>query len=87
VTRQHVFAWLRRDAQGSISHAEHIRGTRAQEIITPAYEEVTVTFNTLSGDLHVNTSPPTSPSRLLASSSGLSASDTVSVPFKVDGQC
>jgi len=84
VPRQHVFAWLRRDAQGSISHAEHVRGTRAQEIITPAYEEVTVTFNTLSGDLHVNTSPPTSPSRALASSSGLSASDTVPVPFKVD---
>jgi hypothetical protein len=78
VAQQHVFVWLRRDAQATIAHAEHIRGTRAQEIYTPAYDEVTVTFNTLSGDLHINTSPP----RPLTSSK-LSAADTASVPFSL----
>ena len=58
VPRQHIFVWLRRNAQESVAHEEHGRGTREQEILTPAYQEVTVPFNSLSGDLHVCTSPP-----------------------------
>lgn len=83
VQRQHVFVWLRRDAQASVSHAEHVRRTRGQEIVTPVFDEVTVPFNTLSGDLHVSTSPP----RAVASSSVQAARDIAPLAFSLQGQC
>jgi hypothetical protein len=86
VPRQHVFAWLRRDAQASVAHAEHTRVLSTRVIVTPAYDEVTVTFNDLAGDLHVATSPPTSPSRPMGSSSNLSASISAPIPFDTHGQ-
>lgn len=83
VPRQHVFVWLRRDAQDSVTHAEHVRSTRGQQIVTPAYDEVTVTFNSLSGDLHVSTSPP----RPVATPSASAAAITIApVPFSLPGQ-
>jgi hypothetical protein len=83
VPRQHVFVWLRRDHQASVAHEEHVRGTREQRIVTPAYQEVTVTFNTLSGDLHVSTSPQ-KPS---AHPSSHAAASVEPIPFSLRGQC
>jgi hypothetical protein len=60
VPREHTFVWLRRDHQESVRHEAYQRPTRDQTISTPAYAEVTVTFHSLSGDLHVCTSPPRS---------------------------
>ncbi|MDO9334038.1 MAG: hypothetical protein Q7T57_05900 [Dehalococcoidales bacterium] len=85
VPRQHVFAWLRRDRQDSIDHQEHQRDTRGRLVATPPYTEVTVTFNTLSGDLHVNTSPPRKQSHSLCLGSAASPIP-FAIPSKIERQ-
>jgi hypothetical protein len=82
VPRQHVFVWLRRDRQDSIHHPECQRDTRGQSIVTPPFAEVTVTFNTLSGDLHVNTSPP----RQQAASHLDATMPLLPIPFSIPGE-
>lgn len=79
VALKHAFVWLRRDHQDSISHQQQVRVTREQRIITPPYDEITVTFNSLSGDLHVNTSPP----RLSPSSTSDSLAHLTPIPFYI----
>lgn len=58
VQRKHTFVWVKRTQEEMEVRDEQVRGMRNQEIVTPRYEEVTITFGSLSPALHVNTSPP-----------------------------
>jgi len=79
---QHVFVWLRRNAQEPVLHGERVRKTRGNRLVMPAYTEATVTFHSLSPALHLSTSPP----RPSASSAGDSVAAPAPVPFPLLGQ-
>ena len=57
VQRQHTFVWVKRVQEEMEMHDEQVRGMRDQDLVTPPYEEVTITFGSLSPALHINTSP------------------------------
>jgi hypothetical protein len=81
VERQHTFVWVKRMQEEMETHDEQVKGMRDHNIVTPSYEEVTITFGSLSPALHINTSPSRATAR-----PALPASSTAPIAFSLPGQ-
>ena len=81
VERQHTFVWVKRMQEEMETHDEQVKGMRDQNVVTPSYEEVTITFGSLSPALHINTSPSRATAR-----PAMPASSTAPIAFSLPGQ-